>query len=79
MIKRAKPQIENKPEPTAELRELYSVLSGELNWKEILKRGDITHTHTHTHIHTRVTDSLCYSARNKHSTVQQLYSIKINF
>ena len=66
MIKRAKPQIENKPEPTAELRELYSVLSGDLNWKEILKRGDTTHTHTHTdtHTHTCVTDSLCCTARN---------------
>ena len=52
MIKRAKPQIENKPEPTAELRELYSVLSGDLNGKKIQKREAIG---------IRTADSLCYT------------------
>ena len=48
-------KIDNEWEPTAELRELYSVLYGDLNGKEIQHRGD-------TCIHTA--DSLCCTEIN---------------
>ena len=43
----------------------YSVLCGNLNGKEIQKRGD-THTHTHTHTYRHTDDSVCSTVEIQH-------------
>ena len=48
-------------------REFYSMLYGDLNGKNIQKRGDISIC---------IADSLCYTAENKHNIVKQLSSNK---
>ena len=42
-------KIDNKWDSTTQHRELYSVLCGDLNGKEILKEEIYTYKYTHTH------------------------------